>query len=97
MTGLRSLALFDPVWESLAPREQARVIRLLIQRVDYDGEKGTVSVNFPTAGGDNTRKPDSKVTRIEGITTFGILGFGGERVSDDEQAALAQIRSALGV
>ncbi len=27
----------------------------------------------------------------------GILGFGGERVSDDEQAALAQIRSALGV
>jgi len=42
----RALAAFDPVWETLAPREQARVIRLLVQRVDYDGEKGTVSVTF---------------------------------------------------
>ncbi len=42
--------LFDPVWETLTPREQARVIRLLVQRVDYDGEKGTVSVTFHPAG-----------------------------------------------
>ena len=27
----------------------------------------------------------------------GLLGFGGERVSDDEEAALAKIRGALGV
>ena len=27
---------------------------------------------LPTAAGDNTRKPDSKVTRIEGITTFAV-------------------------
>jgi len=46
----RALAVFDPVWETLAPREQARVIRLLVQRVDYDGEKGTVSVTFHPAG-----------------------------------------------
>jgi hypothetical protein len=46
----RALAVFDPVWETLAPREQARVIRLLVQRVDYDGEKGTVSVSFHPAG-----------------------------------------------
>jgi len=46
----RALALFDPVWETLSPREQARVIRLLVARVDYDGEKDTVSVTFHPAG-----------------------------------------------
>ncbi len=46
----RVLSLFDPVWETLSPREQVRVIRLLVQRVDYDGEKGTVSVTFHPAG-----------------------------------------------
>jgi site-specific DNA recombinase len=46
----RALTVFDPLWETLAPREQTRVIRLLVQRVDYDGEKGTVSVTFHPAG-----------------------------------------------
>jgi site-specific DNA recombinase len=35
-----ALALFDPVWERLSPKEQARVIHLLVEGVDYDGEKG---------------------------------------------------------
>ncbi len=46
----RALSAFDPAWEMLAPREQARVIRLLVQRVDYDGGQGTVSVTFHPAG-----------------------------------------------
>jgi len=46
----QALAAFDPLWETLAPREQARMIRLLVERVDYDGEKGTVSVRFHRAG-----------------------------------------------
>jgi site-specific DNA recombinase len=46
----RALAVFDPVWETLAPREQVRLIRLLVQRVDYDGDKGTVAVTFHPAG-----------------------------------------------
>ena len=46
----RVLSLFDPVWETLSPREQVRIIRLRVQRVDYDGEKGTVSVTFHPAG-----------------------------------------------
>jgi site-specific DNA recombinase len=46
----RALAVFDPVWETLAPREQVRLTRLLIQRVDYDGDKGTVSVTFHPTG-----------------------------------------------
>ena len=45
-----ALSLFDPVWETLSPREQVRVIGLLVQRVDYDGENGTVSMTFHPAG-----------------------------------------------
>jgi site-specific DNA recombinase len=44
------MAAFDPVWETLTLREQGRVLRLLIQRVDYDGDKGTVAVTFHPAG-----------------------------------------------
>ncbi len=47
---VQALSLFDPVWESLTPREQARVIRLLVERVDYDGQKGTVAVTFRPTG-----------------------------------------------
>jgi site-specific DNA recombinase len=45
-----ALRLFDPVWESLAPREQARVIHLLVERIDYDGGEGKLAIRFhPTA------------------------------------------------
>ncbi len=47
---VRALSLFDPVWETLAPREQARVVRLLVERVDYDGQRGTVSITFRPTG-----------------------------------------------
>ena len=46
----RTLALFDPVWDTLSPREQARVIHLLVEQVNYDGEKGTVAVTFHPSG-----------------------------------------------
>ena len=46
----RALAVFDPVWESLAPREQARIFRLLIERVACDGRDGKVTVTFRSAG-----------------------------------------------
>ncbi len=45
-----ALAKFDPLWEQLAPREQARVIQLLIQRIEYDGRKGTISIAFHPTG-----------------------------------------------
>ncbi len=45
-----ALADFDGLWESLIPREQARLLKLLISTVEYDGEAGTVSVTFrPTS------------------------------------------------
>jgi site-specific DNA recombinase len=39
-----ALAAFDLVWETLTPREQTRVVRLLVKRVEYDGDAGTVSL-----------------------------------------------------
>jgi site-specific DNA recombinase len=46
----QALAGFDPLWEALAPREQARLIHLLVERVDYDGAAQTVSVTFHPSG-----------------------------------------------
>ena len=36
----RALTVFAPVWESLSPREQIRIIRLLVERVGHDGRDG---------------------------------------------------------
>jgi site-specific DNA recombinase len=47
---VRALALFDPVWDALSPREQVRVMQLLVEQVDYDGAKGTVSITFHPTG-----------------------------------------------
>jgi len=45
-----ALSQFDPVWDSLAPREQARVVQLLVERVAYDGRDGQISVTFRPTG-----------------------------------------------
>ena len=38
------------MWESLSPREQARLLHLLVERVDYDGRDGTISITFHASG-----------------------------------------------
>jgi len=38
------------VWETLSPREQVRVIHLLVEQVSYDGRDGTVSVALHPTG-----------------------------------------------
>src|SRR5262249_27734196 len=45
-----ALRLFDPVWLTLSPLEQARVVGLLVEQVNYDGDKGKVSIAFRAAG-----------------------------------------------
>lgn len=45
-----ALADFDGLWESLSLRERARVIELLVERVEYDGAEETVSVTFRPSG-----------------------------------------------
>jgi len=46
----RALSLFDPVWNSLSPGEQARVMHLLVERVTYDGAEGKLSIAFRPTG-----------------------------------------------
>ncbi len=46
----QALAAFDPVWETLAPKEQARIVHLLVERVEYDGQKGKVTMTFRPSG-----------------------------------------------
>lgn len=45
-----ALAAFDPLWQSLNPREQARVLNLLVQRVEYDGAAGKITITFHPNG-----------------------------------------------
>ena len=45
-----ALSAFDPAWEQLSPKEQARVIRLLVERVEYDGRAGTIAITFRPTG-----------------------------------------------
>jgi site-specific DNA recombinase len=46
----RALAGLDPAWESMTPQEQARVVGLLVSRVDYDGARGKVAITFHPLG-----------------------------------------------
>ena len=46
----RALTGFSPVWDCLPHREQARIMRLLIERVGLDGQDGKVTVTFRSAG-----------------------------------------------
>lgn len=45
-----ALADFDGVWSRLTPREQTRLVRDLVQCVDYDAAKGSVSITFHPLG-----------------------------------------------
>ena len=45
-----ALSMFDPVWDSLTSREQARIIQMLVERVVYDGANGTVAITFRPTG-----------------------------------------------
>ncbi|MEQ8785092.1 MAG: recombinase family protein [Pirellulaceae bacterium] len=44
------LAAFDPVWDALAPRERTRLVQLLVQRIDFDGDAGGVAITFHPTG-----------------------------------------------
>ena len=45
-----ALAAFDGVWDALKPREQERVLNLLIESVGFDGAAGDQAIKFPPAG-----------------------------------------------
>ncbi|MBE0567933.1 MAG: recombinase family protein [Krumholzibacteria bacterium] len=45
-----ALGLFTPVWDPLYPAERARIIELLVERVEVDGAAGTLAVTFHPTG-----------------------------------------------
>ncbi len=45
-----ALAEFDPLWETLSPREKGEVVRLLVERVVYNGVTGDVAITFHPSG-----------------------------------------------
>ncbi len=45
-----AFADFDAIWANLIPREQARVLNLLISTVEYDAESASISVTFRPTG-----------------------------------------------
>jgi site-specific DNA recombinase len=46
----QALAGLDPAWETMTPQEQARIVGLLVSRVDYDGTRGKLSITFHPLG-----------------------------------------------
>jgi site-specific DNA recombinase len=45
-----ALSCLLPGWQAMSPAEQTRVVRLLIERVDYDGQHGKASITFQPLG-----------------------------------------------
>jgi len=45
-----ALSLFDPIWELLYPPERARIIQILIERIDYNGRAGKLVIEFAPTG-----------------------------------------------
>ena len=46
----QALAEFDPVWQNLNIKERARVLQLLIARIDFDGHTKEISLTFHPTG-----------------------------------------------
>jgi site-specific DNA recombinase len=46
----KALTEFDGVWSNLSPREQARVLKLLFSKIEYDPANASVAVTFRATG-----------------------------------------------
>jgi site-specific DNA recombinase len=45
-----ALEAFEPAWKSLNTNEQSRILRVIVDRVGYDGRNGKVAVTFRSTG-----------------------------------------------
>ena len=59
----RALSVFEPLWESLTSREQAELLHLLVERVDFDGARRQGVDHVPRRGHQDFGR------RIRGATT----------------------------
>jgi hypothetical protein len=46
----RAIALFEPIWDMLFPRERSRILHLLLETAIYDGIKGELELQFYPLG-----------------------------------------------
>ena len=46
----RVFSMFDPLWNAMSPLDQSRLLRLLIDRIDYDGQSGEIELHLHPAG-----------------------------------------------
>ena len=46
----KALTDFDPVWDALYPKERARIMQMLIERIDYNGKDGALAIHFKPLG-----------------------------------------------
>jgi hypothetical protein len=46
----RAIALFEPIWDVLFPRERSRILHLLLESAIYDGIKGELELQFYPLG-----------------------------------------------
>jgi acyl-CoA reductase-like NAD-dependent aldehyde dehydrogenase len=44
------LRSFGAGWDKLPPKEQAKILWRLVERVDYGGDKGTIAITFRSDG-----------------------------------------------
>lgn len=45
-----AIEAFDPLWETLPPSHQAKLVHLLVERVEYDGANESISLTFHPTG-----------------------------------------------
>lgn len=46
----RAFALFGEIWDVLHPKEQSRIAHLILDRADYGGQEGSISISFNPSG-----------------------------------------------
>ncbi|HTF55981.1 MAG TPA: recombinase family protein [Planctomycetota bacterium] len=62
-----ALATFDPVWDLLEPREKERLVRLVVERVDYNGVAGEIGLHFHPLGLQSLVAEDGVATKLKRV------------------------------
>jgi len=47
---VQAIGNFESIWATLTPHERTSLMRLLIERIDYDGRDGSISIGFHRTG-----------------------------------------------
>ncbi len=67
----KSLADFDNVWSALTPREQVRLINLLVHHVEFDATESSIEISFHPTGIKGLGQNESDKSDSEELITGG--------------------------